>query len=292
MKTRLALVRTEELRIGAGSPLAGFYKLSPYVWREQDRYHIMLRGVNPSPNPVEKIARVYHGIGEDGLCFRMDREPAIAPGTEDDRDGCEDPTVVVGPGSYIVYYSGWNQQRKQGALLYAAGGDIRALEKRGRALPGDPRFTNCKECTIANTGSGYRMFFEYSHNSSSLVGVADSESLTGPWAYADPLFLPRPGMWDCRHLSPGPIIEGPSGRPIMFYNGADSQARWRIGCVEFRHDLRSVYNRCDEPLIVPSGVSGGDTDIAFAASAVDGEQIELYYSVSDRFMNRAIFRLV
>lgn len=289
MEDKLILLEIEELRIEADPPLVEFYKLSPFVWREENVYHIALRAVNHSPIPTKKVARVYHGMGDDGLLFRMDLEPVIAPGTEDDHDGCEDPTVIVEASGYAVFYSGWNQKRKRGLLLTAVGRDIHTLEKHGRVLPDDPRFSNTKECTIVETKTGYRMLFEYSDGRESLIGVAESQALAGPWAFCDPLFFPRSGMWDSHHLSPGPFVKGQDGRLVMFYNGADAQARWRIGWVELDRDLRHVYRRCDDPLIVPSGVTSEDTDIAFASSAVVSEHIELYYSVSDRFMKRATF---
>ena len=74
----------------------------------------------------------------------------------------------------------------------------------------------------------------------------------------------------------------------MFYNGADENARWRIGWVAFNKDYTKVVGRSKDPLIVPPPGEPGDTDIAFAASAVvERDGISLYYSVADKAIFRA-----
>jgi hypothetical protein len=48
-----------------------------------------------------------------------------------------------------------------------------------------------------------------------------------------------------------------------------------------------VVARGDDPLITPPPGAPGDTDIAFAASAIEGtNRIYLYYSIADRAMMR------
>src|SRR3546814_4107233 len=57
--------------------------------------------------------------------------------------------------------------------------------------------------------------------------------------------------------------------PVMFYNGATRDARWRIGWVAFDRDCRRVIDRGIEPLIIPPPVDDRTaTDIAFAASVI------------------------
>jgi predicted GH43/DUF377 family glycosyl hydrolase len=81
-------------------------------------------------------------------------------------------------------------------------------------------------------------------------------------------------------------------RPVMFYNGATQDARWRIGWIAFDRDYTKVIDRCIEPLIVPpppnerSGV-----DIAFAASVIERDGMaHLYFSLGDKVLRRAKIR--
>jgi predicted GH43/DUF377 family glycosyl hydrolase len=77
----------------------------------------------------------------------------------------------------------------------------------------------------------------------------------------------------------------------MFYNGATRDAEWRIGWILFDDSYRSVIARGEEPIVRPPPPTGDKTDIAFAASAIQtGDEIRLYYSISDLEMRCAALR--
>jgi len=87
------------------------------------------------------------------------------------------------------------------------------------------------------------------------------------------------------------VLKDNLNQTVMFYNGSDSKTRWRIGWVKLGPDGK-IISRSKEPLITPPDGKPGETDIAFAASAVlvDNE-IWLYYSVADKTNYRAIIRV-
>lgn len=293
--TGFSVAATVRLQIESMPPLSEMYVLSPFVWAEGSAYKLMLRAVPRSQNPAEKIARIYYGESNDGLRFRMQNDPVIAPGPEpEDKDGCEDPTVAVAGGVYYVYYTGWNETEKRGRLLLASGTDPGRLEKRGVALQWTPEYQNPKEATIVQARDGsWRLFFEYAAHDASKIGVASAAAVGGPWKILEPFFDARPRSWDSWHLSTGPILSG-SEPPIMFYNGATRDAMWRIGWIAFDGGYTRVLERGIDPLIgPPADREPGDTDIAFAASAIrGGDDIWLYYSVADKDMLRATVRQV
>ena len=80
--------------------------------------------------------------------------------------------------------------------------------------------------------------------------------------------------------------------PVMFYNGATRDARWRIGWVAFDAEVTKVVARGLQPLVTPPPADDrGATDIAFAASVIIGDgKIWLYYSLEDRKLARAMIR--
>ena len=268
------------------------YKLSPYVWHEADGYHLFLRVVNADRDAAKKVARVHGGRSADGLQFALDAEPAVAPSSDAadaDSGGCEDPTVARVGETYYVYYTGWNERRKEGTLLLASGYDLSDLAKRGVALASTAEVRNPKEATIVQTQDGrWLLFFEFAREDRSWIGVAESDDVAGPWRVLPVPFEPRDGAWDGWHLSPGPVVETETG-PVMYYNGATDGAAWRVGWVLFDPNYRRVIARGDAPLIEPGDRrSTEDTDIAFAASAVvENERISLYYSIADRYCMRA-----
>lgn len=285
---------TERLVLDCKPPLSEMYTLSPFVWQNGARWEALIRAVpRRDDRPALKTARVYHGVSGDGLRFTMDDAPCLAPGPgEEDRDGCEDPTVAIWDGGTYVYYSGWNQEKGEGRLLLATGPDGGRLEKRGACLSPATGMANPKEATIVNVKDGtWRLFFEYAAGGASRIGIAAAPHVGGPWTVQAPLFEARPGEWDGWHLSTGPVLISDPERPVMFYNGATRDAHWRIGWVAFDAEYTRVVARGDDPVIVPPVPEGDRTDIAFAASAVEaGGKIYLYYSVADQDMTRATLR--
>ena len=286
--------RQEMLTLDCAPPLSEMYTLSPFVWQDGGRWELMVRAVpRRDDRPALKVSRIHYGCSEDGLCFTTRQEPVIAPGPgAEDRDGCEDPTLAIWEGTYYVYYSGWNEAAKRGQLLLAAGPDPEHLEKRGVMLPSTPEVANPKEVTLVPVADGtWRLFFEYAADGASKIGLASAPRVDGPWTVQTPLFEARPDKWDNWHLSTGPILTSDMQRPVMFYNGATQDAHWRIGWVAFDADYTRVVARSEDPLITPSMLKSGYTDIAFAASAVETEEdIFLYYSVADQEMFRVALR--
>ena len=291
---RFILEAAEPLVLDCKPPLSEMYTLSPFVWQDGARWEALIRAVpRRDDRPALKIARVYYGHSQDGLRFTMADQPCLAPGPGDeDRDGCEDPTVAIWDGTTYVYYSGWNEESKIGQLLLATGSDGGHLEKQGVRLASTGAIANPKEATIVRVMDGtWRLFFEYAAGGASRIGLASAPHVGGPWTVQTPLFEARPGGWDGWHLSTGPIITSDPERPVMFYNGATHDAHWRIGWVAFDAEYNRVVARSEDPLITPMNLAEGYTDIAFAASAVEkDDKVLLYYSIADRDMVRATLR--
>jgi beta-1,2-mannobiose phosphorylase / 1,2-beta-oligomannan phosphorylase len=265
--------------------LANFFALSPFVVRSEHGYEMLLRLVNPSDDPAKKVSRIYHASSTDGIAFDVGPE-VIAPGDWDDSDGagCEDPTVVGNAGAYSVFYSGYNAVHNSTSMLRAAGTSLTNLTKMGLVFRPDAVHRNTKEAALVKTPNGFRMFFEYAQGGASLIGVADAARIEGPWAFGGSPLVPRPSSFDSWHLSPSSAIACADGTHILFYNGASKEAVWRIGYALLDQSGTVVLDRPEKPLIEPFGLTGDDTNIAFAASAVveDSKNACVYYSVADR----------
>ena len=274
------------------------YLMSPYVWRTPDGLYAMLVRAVPRPGETGETGdtgTIWYATSTDGLRFTATDTPVLSPGpAADDIGGCEDPTPVFRPdGSVVIYYTGVDATRSHGEMLYAVGPSIDRLEKRGVAMPNTPSQGNIKEATVDRTETGgWRMFYEYARHEASLVGLAVSDDIAGPWTDERDPFAPRTDGWDSWHLSTGPLLTTDKDMPVMFYNGATQDARWRIGWIAFDSQYGKVVARCIEPLIIPPpALQRTATDIAFAASVVVvGDQIWLYYSLSDTHLYRAIVR--
>ena len=287
--------RVRDVKLACEEPLKSMDWMSPFVWRDGDLYWMMMRGV---PNPLDDgkpTGVIWCGCSRDGLTFDMDDKPAIVPGPDDvDAGGVEDPTVEVTDDGLMVYFTGVEAGRQQGSLLVATGKDLHSLKKRAVMLKAPEGQGNIKEATLAQAEDGsWRMFYEYAADGASRIGMATSPKLGGPWKPVNSPVPIRTESWDNWHLSTGPIVTLPGRNPVMFYNGATVDARWRIGWVAFDPSYSKIVDRCIEPLVMPPPAEDRTaTDIAFAASALvdDERNLSLYYSLEDRRLARARVR--
>ncbi|MEH3099851.1 MAG: glycosidase [Sphingomonas adhaesiva] len=269
--------------------------MSPFVWREDDgRWGIMVRAVTRPGEPMVDTGQIWAGWSDDGRRFAMLDTPSIVPGPDaHDAGGVEDPTVVRTADGYVVYYSGVLADHAHGELSYATGPALDRLVKSGVALASSKSEGNTKEATVDRSDDGrWRLFYEYAADDASRIGLAIGAGVAGPWTEQPTPFMPREDSWDDWHLSTGPLLRDDPAMPVMFYNGATRDARWRIGWVAFDADYTRVVARGIQPLVTPPPVDDRSaTDIAFAASVVvaDGA-IWLYYSLEDRRLARALIR--
>lgn len=275
--------------------LAGHDLMSPFVWQAEGRKKLLVRVLKNPLGPTDPTGIIYAGQSDDGLSFAMDKTPAILPGPEFvDAGGVEDPTVVIGSEPHLlVFYTGVDAKRAQGSLLVAKGPDLRHLTKAKVMLKAPEGEGNVKEATLTRGADGrYRLFYEYARDNASRIGLAIADGIEGPWDVTDDPFTVREDQWDTWHLSTGPVLARPGEPPVMFYNGATADARWRIGWIAFDENYTRVVDRCIEPLLVPPPPKQrAGTDIAFAASCLDEfPDIFLYYSLEDRLLRRARVR--
>ena len=178
-------------------------------------------------------------------------------------------------------------------MILVAGPDLKSLEKTDLVLKAPAGEGNIKEATLAQTSTGeWRLFYEYAAEQASRIGMAASASPDGPWTVLPDPFGIREDSWDNWHLSTGPMTIVDGEDPVMFYNGATHDARWRIGWISFDPDFTRVTGRGLEPMLVPPPPTHrACTDIALAASTVmKGNRIALYFSLEDRILRRALIR--
>lgn len=284
----------DALRLDVGEALTDRDWMSPFVWEDEGGYSILARAVPRNVAEAGFTGAIHYGRSRDGLSFTMDETPVIGPGPGPlDAGGCEDPTLVKWNGEYVIYYTGVDRTLSSGQMLYASGPDLRHLTKRGVAYASTETEGNTKEATIERTADDrWRLFFEFARYDASRIGLALGDGVGGPWREQPAPLAPRSHRWDNWHLSTGPLLTTDPDMPVMFYNGATRDARWRIGWVAFNRDCTSVVDRCIQPLIVPPPpLERTATDIAFAASVVaTGKQVFLYYSLADKALFRAEVR--
>lgn len=294
MTTGWKVESIEALTLHRSNRIANMYVLSPYVWRTDGTFHMLVRAVpRRDDEPRLKMSEIWYGTSKDGRDFTMEIAPTLFPGPElDDLDGCEDPTVLDDGDTLRVWYTGYNSAQKTGRLLFARGDDRDSLAKVGIAVDVTPGFDDPKEAALAPIDGGWAMLFEFARDGASVIGRVEADGPDGPWHdRAEASLRAREGRWDGWHMSPGPIVDTGTDAPTMFYNGGTEDAAWRIGWATFDARLEGVVARGDEPLIVPDGSAAETNDMVFAASAVaDGDDMLLYFSQADQDLRVARLR--
>ncbi|MEP9361051.1 glycosidase [Sphingomonas sp. KR3-1] len=290
-----AVEKIESVTLERPEALAGHALMSPYVWGlEGGGFGMLLRVVPPADAAQFHTGSIWYAQSPDGLHFTLDAAPVLAPEAgQMDVGGCEDPTLVFDGDRVLVYYTGVDADHSTGRLMLASGPDVHHLAKQGVALASSKTAGNTKEATIdRTTDGGWRLFYEYAHADASRIGVAIGDGACGPWHEQPHPFTVREKAWDSWHLSTGPLLTADKERPVMFYNGATRDARWRIGWIVFDAEYSRVVDRCIEPLIAPPPQpERAMADIAFAASVIaHGDTAILYYSVADARLARAHIR--
>src|SRR5512147_2438386 len=83
------------LEIEADAVIKGRDFLSPYVWEEAGRFHMLVRSAPKRLTDTGNTGTIHYGESDDGVRFRVHAKPMLAPGAGGlDVGGCEDPTVV------------------------------------------------------------------------------------------------------------------------------------------------------------------------------------------------------
>ncbi|HTN60453.1 MAG TPA: hypothetical protein VL147_02725 [Devosia sp.] len=147
--------------------LSGHDLLSPYVWQQDEKTHLLVRVLKNPLGPTDPTGVIYAGTSSDGLLFTMEATPAITPGPDFiDAGGVEDPTVVIAEkGGLLVFVTGVDGNREQGSLLVAKGRDLHTLKKGAVMLKAPEGRGNIKEATVAQGADGrYRLFYEYAQD--------------------------------------------------------------------------------------------------------------------------------
>ena len=276
----------EHLAMDLMSPFAGHRRAgvgAPYA--------MLLRAVPRPLGEGDPTGVILAATSTDGRCFTIRDEPALRPGpNDDDAGGLEDPTVhAFAERDFLVYYTGVSRGRRQSSLL-SARGNLDKIDKSKPQLSAPAGEGNIKEATLTQAPDGtWRLFYEYAEDDASRIGMAQGPSPEGPWEWRSQPFDVRGDSWDSWHLSTGPIVSLPGRDPVMFYNGATRDARWRIGWISFDAAFETVTGRGIEPMLMPPPVDDREAaDIAFAASAVvEDDAIWLYYSLEDSRLARA-----
>ena len=292
-----------------------------------DSVYLLFRAEdNPRAMLGRRTSRIGLAVSADGINFIRKPQPVLYPDDDNNRifeypGGCEDPRVVELPdGSYLMHYTGWNQDVAR--LCAATSADLVNWAKHGpvfeQAYGGKFHNTWSKSgsvvCELKEDGrmvatqinGKYWMYW-----GDAVVGLAHSENLVDwtPVLNADStLYDPLPtrnGYFDSSLSEPGPPALLTEQGILVLYNGrnaeVDSLASPDMGLKAYcggqalfsAEDPTKLLARAEKPFICPSleheltGQYAGGTTFIQGLVHFKGKWF-LYYGTADSMVGVAV----
>ncbi len=230
----------------------------------------------------------------DGIHFTVDDDPAIAPATELEEFGCEDPRATFLDGAWHITYVSVSRVGITASLAVTQ--DFRTFERLGAMLPPDqkdlalfPERKHGRHMALTRP-----MPSSFGHVLGIWIAHADERM---PWGRHRPLVLPRDGMWDERHTGAGTVPFECEKGWLEIYHGVNAEMRYALGAVLLdRKDPCTVLARSPEPILLPERPyehAGLLSDVVFTCGHVPlddaGRRIRVYYGAADSVIAAADF---
>jgi predicted GH43/DUF377 family glycosyl hydrolase len=244
---------------------------------------------------IDFLAQISHlrvARSTDGVNFTIDETPAIAPHTDMEEYGVEDPRATFIDGTWHITYVSVSRWGITTSL--ATTSDFRSFERRGVIFLPDH-----KDVVIfpEKVGGRYVALTRPMPQSFSRIfgiWIAFSEDLLS-WGGHERLCLPRPDYWD-------ELRTGGSAVPIRvddgwleLYHGVDRDSRYAMGALLLdADDPRKILARSAQPILEPLEPferTGLFNETIFSCGHVelaDG-RIRMYYGAADSVVAAADF---
>ena len=244
---------------------------------------------------IDFLAQISHlrvARSRDGVHFTVDDTPAIAPHTDLEEYGVEDPRATLIDGVWYITYvsvSRWGITTSMATTT-----DFKSFDREGVIFLPDH-----KDVVLfpGKVGGDYVALTRPMPQSfSRIIGIwiAFSNDLTD-WGRHEPLALPRWGYWD-------ELRTGASAVPFLtdhgwveLYHGVDRNTTYAMGALLLDpDDPRKVLARSASPILDPTEPyerMGLFNDTIFSCGHVDlgGGQIRMYYGAADSVIGAADF---
>ena len=232
----------------------------------------------------------------DGIHFSVDPDPAIAPTTDIEEFGCEDPRATYLEGRWHITYV--SVSRIGVTVSLALTSDFRTYEKHGAVLPPDQKdlalFPEKRDGRyVALTRP---MPSSFGHVLGIWIALPDGPL---PWGAHRPLVLPREGRWDERQTGAGTVpFLCPKGW-IEIYHGVNAGLDYALGAVLLdRADPATCLARSGEPILRPERPYervGLFPDVVFTCGHVPlddaSRRVRVYYGAADSVVAAADFEV-
>jgi predicted GH43/DUF377 family glycosyl hydrolase len=244
---------------------------------------------------IDFLAQISHlrvARSTDGVNFTVDETPAIAPHTDMEEYGVEDPRATFIDGAWHITYVSVSRWGITTSL--ATTSDFRSFERRGVIFLPDH-----KDVVIfpEKVGGRYVALTRPMPQSFSRIfgiWIAFSEDLLS-WGGHERLCLPRPDYWDELRTGSSAVPFRVDDGWLELYHGVDRDSRYAMGALLLdADDPRKILARSAQPILEPLEPferTGLFNETIFSCGHVelaDG-RIRMYYGAADSVVAAADF---
>ncbi len=229
---------------------------------------------------LDRLSRIGCAVSTDGYHFNRLHDPVLAPETEFEEFGVEDPRITELDGVYYMLYTAYSPHGTRVAL--ARSRNLIAWERLGIVLPDEDN----KDAVLfpEKINGRYVMF----HRRVPDIWLAYSDDLLH-WSDHQNIVQPRPGLWDGERVGAGgPVFKTEAGW-LNFYHGFADEHVYCLGVA--LHDLENparVLKRQEEPVLCPLAPweQWGDVpNVIFTCGGLETEDAYwIYYGGADHVM--------
>jgi predicted GH43/DUF377 family glycosyl hydrolase len=244
---------------------------------------------------IDFLAQISHlrvARSRDGVHFTVDDEPAIAPHTDLEEYGVEDPRATLIDGVWYITYVSVSRWGITTSLATTT--DFRHFDREGVIFLPDHKDVVLFPGKVGGDYIALTRPMPQSFSRIFGIWIAFSNDLTD-WGRHEPLALPRWGFWD-------ELRTGASAVPFLtdhgwveLYHGVDRNTTYAMGALLLDpDDPRKVLARSPSPILEPTEAyerMGLFNDTVFSCGHVDlgGGQIRMYYGAADSVIAAADF---
>jgi len=245
---------------------------------------------------LTQVSHLRCARSSDGVHFKVDERPSIAPSTHFEEYGCEDARATFIDGTWHITYVAVSRLGITPSLALTR--DFRHFERRGALLAPDNKdvvlFPFLKDGQYAALVRP--MPSSFGHVLGIWLRFPDHRL---PWGGLQPLVLPREGYWDERQTGAGAVPIRCRAGWLEIYHGVDATGTYALGAVLLDgEDPRIVLARSPEPILRPEAAyerAGLLSNVVFTCGHVTlddaGDRIRVYYGAADSVIAAADFRV-
>jgi predicted GH43/DUF377 family glycosyl hydrolase len=244
---------------------------------------------------IDFLAQISHlrvARSRDGVHFTVDDAPAIAPHTDLEEYGVEDPRATLIDGLWYITYVSVSRWGITTSLATTT--DFKSFDREGVIFLPDHKDVALFPGKVGGEYIALTRPMPQSFSRIFGIWIAFSNDLTD-WGRHETLALPRWGYWDELRTGASSVPFLTKHGWIELYHGVDRNTTYAMGALLLDpDDPRKVLARSPSPILEPTEPyerMGLFNDTIFSCGHIDlgGGRIRMYYGAADSVIAAADF---